>query len=323
MPDARPPDFAPVAKPPDAAPEADAYALNGRGAALQVLRGLLMGAADVVPGVSGGTVALAVGIYQPLLAAINRCVDVATAALRLDARGLVAALGRVPWLWLISLGLGVGVAIFTLAGTIRHALLTWPQAMAGLFTGLILGATLLAWRMLRRHTAGTWAMLAVSAVGFFFFLGLNPVMQGNAAASYPWWVFMGAGAIAICAMILPGISGSFLLVLMGMYAPVLEAVSALRLGVLLPFALGCALGLALSSRGLHWLLKHHHDLLMACMTGLMLGSLRVLWPWPDGLGSTAMAWPATGQALVPTLLALAGLALVLGVDALASRLGRA
>lgn len=285
----------------------------------QIVRGFVMGSADVVPGVSGGTVALALGIYHRLVGALDRCVDVAASVLRFDWAAARTALRAVPWLWLIGLGAGIVSAVFLLASPLERALAAYPERMAGLFMGLILAAVLLCLRQLTRITPAALALLVVSSVVFFVILGLNPATHGEAVdgASAPWWAFFGAGAIAICAMILPGISGSFLLVLLGMYAPVLGAVSDLRLGHLALFVSGCALGLALASRGLNWLLTHHHDLLLAAMIGLMLGSLRVLWPWPNGLESTELALPVPGEAMIPIVLAVLGLAVVLLIDAVA------
>lgn len=144
--------------------------------------------------------------------------------------------------------------------------------------------------------------------------------MGRLEVTAPWWAFFLGGGIAICAMILPGISGSFLLVLMGLYAQVLGAVAERNILVLGIFALGCATGLALASSALRWLLHHHHDLVIASMVGLMIGSIRILWPWPNGLDSTAMQLPTGGEWLVPTLLAALGVVIVIGMEMLADRL---
>ena len=134
----------------------------------------------------------------------------------------------------------------------------------------------------------------------------------------PWWMFALVGAVAICAMILPGVSGSFLLVLLGMYTEVLGAVNdrdVVSLGALL---LGCIVGLALFSTLLHWLLEHYHRWVLAAMIGLMLGSTRVLWPWPGGTNTTTLSMPSD-DVLVPTLLILVAAAIVVAVDLLAVR----
>ncbi|MDO5629245.1 MAG: DUF368 domain-containing protein [Mobilicoccus sp.] len=291
---------------------------SARVAPAQVVRGFVMGAADIVPGVSGGTVAFALGIYHMLIAALDRCVDVVTAVLRFDGKGIVTALKAVPWVWIISLGVGILTAVFVLADVLERALHSQPLAMAGLFMGLILGACVLCWRQLRSPNKRDIAMLVLFAIGFFLFLGIAPT-GGGASATPPLWGFFLAGSIAICAMLLPGISGSFLLVLMGMYPHVLSAVSQRDFVVLAVFALGCAVGISLAARGLKWLLIHHHDLVVAAMIGIMVGSLRILWPWPGGLDSTTLSLPTADTWLVPTLCIAAGLVVVIGVDALARR----
>ncbi len=146
------------------------------------------------------------------------------------------------------------------------------------------------------------------AVSLFLVLGLKSdteVADGAAEiVTKPWWVFFLSGALAICAMILPGISGSFILVLIGMYTEVLGAVNDRDLVALGATAAGCVVGLALFSSLLTWALEHHHDLVIAAMVGLMLGSLRVLWPWPGGTNTTDLAAPS-GDVWVPILLAVA------------------
>jgi putative membrane protein len=133
-----------------------------------------------------------------------------------------------------------------------------------------------------------------------------------------WWVFFLSGALAICAMILPGISGSFILVMIGMYTEVLGAVNDRDWAALAAIGAGCIVGLALFSTVLNWALENHHDLVMAAMVGLMLGSLRVLWPWPLGTQTTDLARPS-GDVAVPVLLAITGCALVVVVELVATR----
>ncbi len=289
----------------------------------QVLRGFLMGAADIVPGVSGGTVALVLGIYQQLIEALHHCVSIVTNAVRGDVGAARRGLRTLPVVWLGALGVGILAAVFALSGPLRTALQTHPVALAGLFTGLIAAAVVLVWRQVHQTSTATLLWAAIAAVGTFVLLGLNPATGPRPGVVSPWWVFFLAGAVAICAMILPGISGSFLLVLLGMYPQVLDAVAERNLSILAVFVLGCATGLALASSALHWLLTHHHDLVIAAMTGLMIGSIRVLWPWPAGLESTQMAWPAAETSAAPIALAVLGAGLVLGLDALARRLGPA
>ena len=164
-------------------------------------------------------------------------------------------------------------------------------------------------------------MLGVGAT-MFLLLGLrsDTEVADNALeiVTEPWWVFFLAGAIAICAMILPGISGSFLLVVLGMYTEVLGAVNDRDFAVLIAFMLGCVVGLALFSTLLNWLLQRYHRWVLAAMIGLMLGSTRVLWPWPNGTNTTTMTLPR-GDVVVPVLLLVLGAAVVVIVDLVAVR----
>lgn len=294
----------------------------------QLLRGFLMGAADIVPGVSGGTIALVLGIYERLVHAISTAASALGSLVRGDLRETGRRLAAVPWVWVIALLAGIGAAIVVLSGPLERLLTDHPEAMAGLFFGLILGAVIVTWRLVKRPSPRLAVVALVAAVAFGLFLGLQDTSQatGTEAVTRPAWVFFLAGAVAICAMILPGISGSFILVLLGMYTEVLGAVNDRQIGVLLVFVLGAGLGLAAFSSVLTWLLDRHHDLVLAALIGLMLGSLRLLWPWPHGLESTVVGAP-TGPVTAPVLLALLGLAVVVGVDrwgrALARRRGHA
>jgi putative membrane protein len=161
----------------------------------------------------------------------------------------------------------------------------------------------------------------LGAVATFLLLGLRERTSTDATgdgSEHSLLVFFLAGAVAICAMILPGVSGSFLLVLMGMYASVLGAVTDRDLAVLGVFVLGCVVGLGLFSQLLHWALEKHYDSVMAVLVGLMIGSIRVLWPWPDGVDSTALGSPE-GPVLVPVLLAVGAFVVVIGFDLIARR----
>ncbi|GAB94858.1 hypothetical protein KILIM_013_00130 [Kineosphaera limosa NBRC 100340] len=293
---------------------------RGWGVALpQLARGAVMGAADIVPGISGGTVALVLGIYRQLIEAIHLSVAVVLRILKADLRGAGAALKRVPWIWLGALGVGILSMVFIASGPLSRALATYPVELAGLFLGLIAGAIVLCWRQLEWPAATHYVAAAIWAVATFVLLGLSPASTA-AGATPPWWAFFVGGAIAICAMILPGISGSFLLVLMGLYAPVIGAVAQRDLLTIAIFALGCATGIALASSALRWLLSNHHDLVIASMVGLMLGANRILWPWPGGLESTALELPGADNWLLPTVLAVLGFVIVLGLEAIGSRL---
>lgn len=283
---------------------------------VNALRGFAMGAADVVPGVSGGTVALVLGIYRKLISSIRNGSSSIGRIVRGDVKGALDALRAVDWVFLVALLGGIGVAIVLLAGPIEKLLADRPAEMAGLFMGLVAGSVVVAWRLVDQKDATRVAVLFGAAVVTFLLLGLRASTSTDVEATggdISPIVFFGAGAVAICAMILPGISGSFLLVILGMYGAVIGAVNDRDVVVLLAFALGCAFGLGLFSQLLHWLLSKHAATVLAAMIGLMVGSLRVLWPWPDGVDSTLLGAPQ-GAVLVPVLLAVVGFTVVVGFE---------
>lgn len=273
-----------------------------------LLRGYAMGTADLIPGVSGGTVALVLGIYRRLVAAIRTGAAALGALARFDPKGFLARLRTVEWAFFMPLVTGIGLAVVTLSRLIGHLLTSQPVRMAALFFGLVAGSTWVAWRLLHRPDPLRVGILVTVAATTFVILGL----RAGPVASPEWWMFLGSGAIAICAMILPGISGSFLLLMMGMYEAVLGAVNQGAWASIALFALGAVVGLASFSTLLHLLLDRYHDTVMAAMVGLMAGSLRVLWPWPEGTGGTSLTRPQ-GDVVVPVLLALAGTATVVAI----------
>lgn len=289
-----------------------------------LLRGFVMGAADIVPGVSGGTVALVFAIYHRLIEAVRTGSTALGRFLKLDLRGGIESLRSVEWSFFLPLVVGIGAAVVVMSGVIESALTDYPVEMAGLFLGLVAGSVVVAWQLLeRRDLARLGVLVAVGAVTWVV-LGLR---EGTSDASVSQvsdpalWTYFAAGAVAICAMILPGISGSFILVMLGMYGPVLAAVNDRNLLPVALVALGCVVGLALFSQVLHWALAEHYDSMMAAMIGLMLGSLRVLWPWPAGLDSTAIGAP-TDPWVWPTVLAAGGAVLVVGFNEVAKLLER-
>lgn len=281
-----------------------------------------MGAADIVPGVSGGTVALVLGIYERLIRNVHTGAQALKTVLQGRFDETLATLRKVEWVWLLTLLGGILLAVAVLSSILEQLLNEHPIRMAGLFFGLVAGSLTVAWRLIRHVTAREIVVMLVVAVALFLLLGLRSdteVAEGTAeVVTRAWWVFFLSGAIAICAMILPGISGSFILVMLGMYSEVLGAVNDRQIGVLLAFMAGCVVGLALFSTVLNWSLEHHHDLVMSAMVGLMLGSLRVLWPWPGGTATTDLAWPSD-DVVVPILLAAAGFAVVVLVELVATR----
>jgi putative membrane protein len=284
-------------------------------------RGFAMGTADLVPGVSGGTVALVLGIYERLIASIRAGSRGLGSLLRLDLAGLRRWFGQVEWLLVLPLGFGILLAVLLLARLIQALLHDQAELMAAVFLGLVAGSVVLAWRLLRAPSARHLLLMAGVAIATFVLLGVQGGTGEDAVAqaSDPaLWAFFVAGAIAICAMILPGISGSFLLVIMGMYGPVLAAVTELDLVVLVTFMSGCVIGLALFSQVLHQALQRHHDVMLAALIGLMAGSIRVLWPWPDGVESTVLGTPE-GEVLAAVAAAVVAFVLVIIVAGAAQR----
>ena len=235
-------------------------------------KGFCMGAADVVPGVSGGTMALVLGIYEELLRAIK---SIDMHFFRLLARfQFKPALRAIPLAFLVPLLGGILCAIFTLAKMLSWLLVNHPVGIWSFFFGLILASALLVGHRIDVWQWGAIGGLVGSMVAAYILVGIVPMSTPNA----PAFLFL-CGAIAICAMILPGISGSFILVLLGKYQTILEAVHRLDVTTLLIFGTGAAAGLMLFVRLLNWLLDRYHAVTLACLTGLMIGSLRKIWPW--------------------------------------------
>jgi putative membrane protein len=263
-------------------------------------RGLLMGGADVIPGVSGGTVALIVGIYERLIHAIRLGASGLLSGLRLDFGEARRKLGDVEWMLVLPLGAGILTALAIGARVIPPLLETSPEPVYALFFGLILGSVIVPFRRIEVVGRNEVLLVAVAAVAAFILVGIPPQEISDPSLIY---VFI-AAAVAICAMILPGVSGAFLLHVLGVYTASLDALRNLDLAYVAVFVAGAAIGLGTFARILEWLLVHRHSITMAVLTGLMIGSVRALWPWQ-----------AEDRALLPppdigSLAAMAGLALV-------------
>jgi putative membrane protein len=281
-----------------------------------------MGTADIVPGVSGGTVALVLGIYGELIHNVSQGAHGLKQLLTGDIAGFRHTLRTIEWVWLFSLLAGILAAVFALSSVLERLLDDEPIKMAALFLGLVAGAIWVALRMLDKVDGTSIAiMLGIGAV-FFLLLGLrsdtHAADDAAEVVTKSWWVFFLAGAIAICAMILPGISGSFLLVMLGMYTEILGAVNDRDFFILAVFALGCVVGLGLFSTLLNWLLANYRNWVLAAMIGLMLGSTRVLWPWPNGTNTTTLSAPSDDVA-IPVLLFVVGATVVVIVDLIATK----
>lgn len=263
-------------------------------------RGLLMGGADVIPGVSGGTVALIVGIYERLIRSIRAGASALFAGARLDFSRSRQRFAEVEWRLVLPLGAGIATALVIGARLIPPLLEHSREPVYALFFGLILGSVAVPLRRIDEFRRQELALIAAAAVIAFVLVGLPPQEIADPPLTY---VFV-AAAIAICAMILPGVSGAFLLLVLGVYRVSLEAVTGLNVPYVLTFLAGAVIGLGSFARLLEWLLVHRHALTMAALTGLMIGSVRALWPWQTEERALLAPPDPTSFAL------LAGLALV-------------
>lgn len=293
--------------------------VNIRTSLTQIARGFAMGTADIVPGVSGGTVALVLGIYATLIEQIHRGASAVRSLLRRDFSTAREHLRSVEWVWLGSLLVGILAAIAALSALIETLLTEQPIRTSAVFLGLVLGSVVVASKLVTSHRGRNASIAVLTAIVLFVLLGLRADTHatGVEVVTRPWWVFLLSGSLAICAMILPGISGSFILVMVGMYTEVIGAVNDRNLPVLAATGLGCIIGLMLFSSLLNWLLHHHHDTIIAAMIGLMIGSIRVLWPWPNGTSTTTISAPS-GDIVLPIVLAVVAFVAVVVIDRLST-----
>ncbi len=276
-------------------------------APLRVLQGMAMGGADVIPGVSGGTVALILGIYATLIGSIRSLASAGAALVRGRRDEAGAHVRAVEWRFVLPLGAGIVIALGIGSVVLPPLLERYPAQTSAVFFGMILASLAVPWRDAGAR-GGREVLIALGfAVLAFVITGL-PAAAGSAVAPPLWRVFASA-AVAICAMILPGVSGSFLLVVLGLYEPTLEALRSLDLAYVAVFSLGAVVGLGAFSKLLGHLLDRHLGVTMAALTGLMLGALRVLWPW-GGMEGRLDAPPSTSEAAVMVAFAAAGFAVV-------------
>ncbi|BAO56207.1 DUF368 domain-containing protein [Nonlabens marinus] len=276
-----------------------------------VLKGMMMGAADVVPGVSGGTIAFITGIYEELIKTIDN----------LDF-SMVTDFNRIGWKatvvkynlgFLFSLLLGIAISVLSLAKLITYLLEHFPVLVWSFFFGLVLASV---WYIGKQITQ--WNLLAVVAIIVGSLVSYFITIAEPLGAPGSWWYLIFSGFIAIIAMILPGISGAFLLLLLGSYTTVLSSITGLvegvikgnwtealrSLGNLALVGVGAILGLKLFSRALTWLFEHKKNLTLALLTGFMIGSLNKLWPWKKVLStrtnSEGLEVPFLEQSILPS-----------------------
>lgn len=233
-----------------------------------------MGAADVVPGVSGGTIAFITGIYDTLLESIRRINPSVIGIWKRE--GFKAAFNHINGFFLIALFGGVLTSIATLAKLISWLLVTHPIPLWSFFFGLILVSVFHMLKQIEQRSLSRLVFLLLGVAFAYSITVLNPLQLEPTSINV-----LLAGGIAICAMILPGISGSFILLLIGMYTPVLGAVKSFEITILALFLSGCVIGLLSFSHVLSWLLKRFRDLTLIFLTGLMIGTLPKIWPWKE------------------------------------------
>lgn len=236
------------------------------------LRGLAMGAADVVPGVSGGTIAFITGIYEELLATLSGIRPSLLYVWKDD--GLKAAWNKANLNFLIALILGIGISVFSLAHLLDWLLINEPVLLWSFFFGLVLASVFFVGRQVSKWTAGAVISLMIGATVAWFITSLPP-MKNEATNLF---IFL-CGMVAICAMILPGISGSFILLILGAYEMIIKAVKEFDVTKILIFGAGCVVGILSFSHLLNWMFKKHKNITIALLTGFLLGSLQKLWPW--------------------------------------------
>lgn len=289
------------------------------------LKGFCMGAADVVPGVSGGTMALILGIYRELIDAIKSFDLAWFKALSCFNIKRVFTLPHFSFLLPLMFGIFAAIFFFTRIVSIPKLLASSPEHVYGLFFGLIVGSILILMQQAARWNGALVATLLAGVIFGYLVVTLVP-----AETPSDWWFISISGAIAICAMVLPGISGSFLLLILGKYAYILDGIGHLKLQIILPFALGAGVGLMVFTRFLSWLLHRYEQLTMKFIVGILIASLWVIWPFQDRtfvvvrekkrlINSTPILPENWLEAWQPLLLAVIGCAAVVILNRLALR----
>ena len=274
------------------------------------LKGMAMGAADVVPGVSGGTIALISGIYPKLLDAISNIKP--SLLSELSNKGFAFVAEKIHLKFLITLFAGIFASVLTLAKGISYLLEFHPILIWSFFLGLILGSILL---MVKQIKGKRRLVIIAGLLGMLLAAGVGSLPVGEDTSTLPY-LFL-SGALAICAMILPGISGSFILVILGSYEPILQAVHQRDLKTIAVVGAGAIIGLLSFARILKWFFNRYPNATLALMTGFIAGSIPAVWPWKDS-ASGSLYLPSLGldsdQLLIAILLSLSGLLLIIGLE---------
>ena len=278
---------------------------------LNFVRGLLIGIAEIIPGISGGTIALITGVYSRIINSAAEAFKGLALLVTFSKNNWIQAGSRfrsMSWSMLIPMLIGMVIALFAAAGVVEPLLEQYPTLTKALFAGLIAASLAVPIRL----SGGKWgiseyAIALVSAVAAFAFTSI----PRGADVEPGFFLIAGSAAIAVCALVLPGVSGSYLLLALGMYAPTLAAVNDRDFGYLGTFVLGAVIGLGAFVGLLQWLLQHKTRITLVVMSGLMVGSLRALWPWqsesgeiltPATNGILELALFATGAVVVAALI---------------------
>lgn len=277
-----------------------------------LFQGAAIGLVELIPGVSGGTLALVLGIYERLILSANHAVrSVSSLVRRRGGKVALQHFKQVEWALVLPLVAGMATALFTLAGPLHHFVETQPVLARAIFLGMVLASLLVPISIVRRATAqsshrpaGNVVLVLAVAAAVFLLLGIPAIQVGEPR----WWVLIISGAAAVSALVLPGLSGSFVLLTVGMYEPTLEAVSARDVGYIALFGTGAVIGLITVVRVLAHLLQVRPVPTLLVATGLILGSVRALWPWQSG---TVLLAPEPGAWAEPLAAALAGAAVVI------------
>jgi putative membrane protein len=252
------------------------------------LKGMAMGAADIVPGVSGGTIAFISGIYDRLLGAINSLRFSVFRTLR--TKGFTAAWKEIDATFLLALLGGMISSIILLSAPIKYALNYYPVLIWSFFFGLVLASIWLVGRQIKEYSLVNILLFIIGGIIALWITTLK-TLQGSDDLMYIFF----SGAIAICAMILPGVSGAFILLILGVYQILINAIHERNLAILAIFGIGCFVGLLSFSRMLKWLLNTHRAATLAVLSGFLLGSLNKIWPWKNKVGEAAIYIHSDGR----------------------------
>lgn len=288
-----------------------------------LIRGALIGIVETIPGISGGTVALVVGIYQQLIESASAMIHWGISLVRGRREEAREYWSHISWRLIIPLGIGMVAAVFTVAGPVVDLVETYPERMRSLFFGMVAASVLVPLLMVRddvqyhRKTLGWRHLVMFGAGAVVTFIVLS--VPGTMALEPHWYIVLPAAAIAVSALVLPGLSGSLVLLTVGLYEPTLHAVEALDFGYLLVFMAGMVLGLIVIVQILKWLLEHHHATTLIILSGVMVGALRALWPYQTDDGALQPIGDGVGLNVV---LALIGAAVVVVMIILDRRMSR-